>query len=170
MITAIKMSLILGTLLGMAHQWQGILDNGSVDWLAWLVSYGLCFGVFYYWEKFQAALAKKVDIEDASIYGSITPAQLDALYKQSIIVERNAHKANTVFNQQLNYVRKLLSKAQNLSPGDDFDNLHQNLIHEISLLEHHIERLLQEMNKNVMLGEKLQQSVANIDPELGVLD
>jgi len=170
MATAIKMSLILGTLLGMAHQWQGIIDNGSVDWLPWLISYALCFGVFYYWDKIQSTLGKKEEQEEDSIFGSITPAQLDALYKQAIIVERNAIKANTVFNQQLDYVRKLLQKAQNLSPGDDFDSLHKNLVHELTVLEHHIERLLQEMNKNVKLGEKLQQSVANIDPEIGVLD
>jgi len=168
-ITAIKMSLILGTLLGMTHQWEGMLENGSVDWLAWLISYGLCFMVFFYWDKLKKTSPSDADT-DESVFGSITPAQLDALYKQSIIVERNAHKANRVFTQQLSYVRKLLEKTKNLAPGDDFESLHESLVKELSVLEHHIERLLQEMNKNVKLGEKLQQSVANIDPELGVLD
>ena len=66
-------------------------------------------------------------------------------------------------------MRKLLSKAQNLSQGDDFEPLHRSLVQELTVLEQHIERLLEEMNKNVKLGEKLQQSVANIDPEIGVL-
>ena len=74
-----------------------------------------------------------------------------------------------MFSQQLAYVRKLLSKAQNLSQGDDFEPLHRSLVQELTVLEQHIERLLEEMNKNVKLGEKLQQSVANIDPEIGVL-
>lgn len=168
MAMAIKMSLIVGTLLGMVHQWQGMLHNGSVDWLAWIVSYTLCFLVFFYWDRLYQ---KQIQVEDEpGVFGSITPAQLDALYKQSIIVERNAHKANLVFSQQLNYVRKLLDKTKNLAPGDDFHAHHQNLVQELTVLEHHIERLLQEMNKNVKLGEKLQQSVANIDPEIGVLD
>ncbi|GAA6135330.1 hypothetical protein NBRC116188_21200 [Oceaniserpentilla sp. 4NH20-0058] len=169
MVAAIKMSLIVGTLLGMAHQWQGILSNASVDWIAWAVSYLLCFLAFFYWDKFSKA-SLQTDHEDDSPFGIITPAQLDALYKQSIIVERNAHKANKVFSQQLGYVHKLLEKTKNLSPGDDFESLHTNLVYELSVLEQHIERLLLEMNKNVKLGEKLQQSVANLDPEIGVLD
>lgn len=169
MVTAIKMSLILGTLLGMAHQWQGMLSNGSVDWVAWIISYLLCFFAFFYWDKIHTS-SLVTDHAHDSPFGIITPAQLDALYKQSIIVEQNAHKANKVFSQQLGYVRKLLEKTKNLSPGDDFESLHHNLVHELSVLEHHIERLLLEMNKNVKLGEKLQQSVANLDPEIGVVD
>ena len=112
---------------------------------------------------------KNIDSEPADApLGSVSAAQLDALYKQSIIVERNAHKANAVFTQQLNYVRKLLHKTQSLAPGDDFEQVHANLVQELTVLEHHIERLLEEMSKNVKLGEKLQQSVANIDPEIGV--
>lgn len=168
MVMAIKMSLILGSLLGMAHQWQAVLHNGTVDWLAWLVSYVLCFTVFYFWGKQQAKLTQ--DNLDETPMGSVSPAQLDALYKQSIIVERNAIKANSVFTQQLSYVRKLIKKTQSLSQGDDFENVHNALIRELTVLESHIERLLEEMNKNVKLGEKLQQSVANIDPEIGVLD
>ncbi|MAA71758.1 MAG: hypothetical protein CL679_08525 [Bermanella sp.] len=166
MLMVIKMSLILGTLLGITHQWSAILENGSLNWLAWLISYVLCFVVFYFWDKHNK---KHIDTEpvDAPL-GSVSAAQLDALYKQSIIVERNAHKANAVFTQQLNYVRKLLHKTQSLAPGDDFEQVHANLVQELTVLEHHIERLLEEMNKNVKLGEKLQQSVANIDPEIGV--
>lgn len=167
MVMAIKMSLILGTLLGVVHQWPAMVDDGNLDWLAWSISYLLCFAVFYCWDKHNQ---KQGDDEDMPVMGSVSPAQLDALYKQSIIVERNAHKANAVFTQQLNYVRKLLQKTQNLSPGDDFDQAHSALVRELTVLEHHIERLLEEMTKNVKLGEKLQQSVANIDPEIGVLD
>ena len=167
MMMAIKMSLILGSLLGIVHQWSAILENGSVNWLAWLASYAMCFGVFFFLGKQNE---KQTDeLQDDVPLGSVSPAQLDALYKQSIIVERNAHKANAVFSQQLNYVRKLLNKTQNLAPGEDFDSLHTDLVQELTVLEHHIERLLEEMNKNVRLGEKLQQSVANIDPEIGVL-
>jgi len=165
MLMSIKMSLILGTLLGVVHQWNAILENGALNWLAWLVSYVVCFAVFFLWDKHNKKQADNVD----EPVGSVSPAQLDALYKQSIIVERNAHKANAVFTQQLNYVRKLLHKTQNLAPGENFDQLHQNLVEELTVLEHHIERLVEEMGKNVKLGEKLQQSVANIDPEIGVL-
>jgi hypothetical protein len=164
---AIKMSLILGTLLGIAHQWTAILEDGSVNWLAWMISYVICFCVFYLWDKQNKKQAD--NMHDDGPLGSVSPAQLDALYKQSIIVERNAHKANAVFTQQLNYVRKLLHKTQSLAPGDDFEQLHGDLVQEITVLEHHIERLLEEMSKNVKLGERLQQSVANIDPEIGIL-
>lgn len=163
----IKMSLILGTLLGIVHQWPAMLENGSVNWFAWLMSYAICMCAFYFLDKKYQKESEK--IEDDAPLGIISPAKLDALYKQSIIVERNAHKANAVFSQQLAYVRKLLSKAQNLSQGDDFEPLHRSLVQELTVLEQHIERLLEEMNKNVKLGEKLQQSVANIDPEIGVL-
>jgi hypothetical protein len=167
MLMVIKMSLILGSLLGIVHQWSAILENGSLNWVAWLISYNLCFAVFYFWDKHTQK--QILDQPEDAPLGSVSAAQLDALYKQSIIVERNAHKANAVFTQQLNYVRKLLHKTQSLAPGDDFEQLHSNLVQELTVLEHHIERLLEEMNKNVKLGEKLQQSVANIDPEIGVL-
>ncbi|MGR6874605.1 hypothetical protein ACU6U9_20455 [Pseudomonas sp. HK3] len=161
------MSLILGTLLGIVHQWPAMLENGSVNWFAWLMSYAICMGVFYFLDK---RSKKQIDyVDDDTPMGTISPAKLDALYKQSIIVERNAHKANAVFTQQLNYVRKLLHKTQSLSQGDDFESMHTSLVQELTVLEQHVERLVEEMGKNVKLGEKLQQSVANIDPEIGVL-
>ena len=72
MLMVIKMSLILGTLLGITHQWSAILENGSLNWLAWLISYVLCFVVFYFWDKHNK---KHIDTEpvDAPL-GSVSAA------------------------------------------------------------------------------------------------
>jgi len=42
------------------------------------------------------------------------------------------------------------------------------LLKELQQLELRISNIVKEMEKNVKLGEKLQQSVANIDPEIGI--
>lgn len=163
----LKYSIVLGTLIGLGFYFTGLLIGNQLNWIGWLVAYPLCFAVFHFVSFTQASAEE--DFEEGSGQTTINSAHLEALYKQAMIVERNAQKANAVFSKQLAYVNKLVQKTRDLSPGDDFDMAHGNLIKELDVLEHHVERLLEEMQKNVKLGEKLQQSVANLDPEIGVL-
>ena len=176
---AVKFSLILTTLMGLIFQWPlinqepgipqelGIVHGHELNWLVWLSAYVVSFVVVYVLQ-YQKPEPEQDHVEDSP--SSISPAHLEALYKQAMIVERNAIKANTVFDQQLHYVHKLVEKTKNLEHGKDFDTTHASLVKELAVLEQHVQRLVLEMNKNVKLGEKLQQSVANIDPEIGVMD
>jgi len=165
-IQLVKLSFLLATIIGIGFNFPALINNGDINWIGWLLSYVACF-VFFYFYIFKSDQSS--DLETEEITGSINPAHLEALYKQSMIVERNAQKANVVFTQQLEYVKNILHKAKHLSPDDDFHETHESLVSELDVLEHHLERLLGEMKKNVKLGEKLQQSVANIDPEIGVI-
>jgi hypothetical protein len=161
----IKTALILGTLMTVIHQWAALIDASPVDWLALFLCYGLSFLVSFWLLKAQ----EKTMQNDQSAGVVINPKHIEALYKQAGLVERNAHKANAVFIHQLQYIKKLLDKTKNLEDGADYDLAHQDLVKELSVLEQHVELIASEMNKNVKLGEKLQQSVANIDPEIGLL-
>jgi len=163
----LKYSCLLGTLIGLAFYFSGLLLNNELNWLGWLLAYPMCFAVFHFVDM--TTTSAQGSTEDESDLPGISPAHLEALYKQAMIVERNAQKANAVFSKQLAYVNKLVQKTRELRPGDDFDQAHASLVKELDVLEQHVERLLEEMQKNVKLGEKLQQSVANIDPEIGVL-
>lgn len=163
----LKYSIVLGTLVGLGFYFSGLLLNNQLNWVGWLLSYPFCFAVFHFVSFAQDS--ESHGLGDQMEASSISPAHLEALYKQAMIVERNAQKANAVFSKQLAYVNKLVQKTKDLSPGEDFDQAHASLVSELDILEHHVERLLEEMKKNVKLGEKLQQSVANIDPEIGVL-
>ena len=167
MAVKLKNSIVLGTLIGLVFYFSGLMLDNQLNWMGWLVAYPLCFAFFHFISLNENTASSDV-MESESIAG-VSPAHLEALYKQAMIVERNAQKANAVFSKQLTYVNKLVQKTKELSPGDDFDQAHANLVKELDILEHHVERLLEEMKKNVKLGEKLQQSVANIDPEIGVL-
>ena len=163
----LKYSLVLGTLVGLGFYFSGLLLDNQLNWFGWLLAYPFCFAVFHF-VSFTDTVQSTPIAEGSDVVG-ISPAHLESLYKQAMIVERNAQKANAVFSKQLAYVNKLVQKTRDLSPGDDFDQAHASLVKELDILEHHVERLLEEMQKNVKLGEKLQQSVANIDPEIGVL-
>lgn len=165
MIKLAKQTFLLGTLIGLGFNYHTLMLAADVNWTGWLLCYVICF-VFL---KFYILNTEHAPQQAAEIPAGVNPDHLNALYKQSMIVERNAQKASLVFTKQLDYVKRILVKAKNLTPGDDFDLTHQNLVEELDVLEHHIEKLLEEMKKNVKLGEKLQQSVANIDPEIGVL-
>jgi hypothetical protein len=165
-IQRVKLSFLLATLIGIAFNFQALLEGGDINWLAWLLTYGLCFSFFYFYMS--KSHAEPSD-DFPELPSSVNPDHLEALYKHAMIVERNAKKANLVFDQQLDYVKKVIKRARLLTPESDFKATHQTLIKELDVLELHIERLLGEMKKNVKLGEKLQQAVANIDPEIGVL-
>jgi hypothetical protein len=161
-----KLSFSLATLIGIAFNFEALLNAGYVNWLGWLLTYMFCF-VFFYFYLFRNN--PKI-IDDLNIQnGTVSPDHLEALYKHAMIVERNAQKANIVFSQQLLYVKKVINQAKQLNPGNDFHRNHEILVKQLNSLEHHLERLLGEMKKNVKLGEKLQQSVANIDPEIYIL-
>ena len=162
----VKLSFLLATIIGFGFNFEALISNGDINWLGWLITYAVCFSFFYFYLFKLESSSEEQNIEPAV---SINPAHLEALYKQAMIVERNAQKANLVFSQQLEYVKKILHKAKHLDPNEDFNVTHESLIKELDILEHHLERLLGEMKKNVKLGEKLQQSVANIDPEIGVI-
>lgn len=162
----VKLSFLLATLIGITFNFEALLNSGHVNWLGWLTTYVLCFAFFYFY-LFKNSTAKSDEYETHN--GTVSPDHLEALYKHASIVERNAHKANAVFGQQLLYVKKVIVKAKKLNPDEDFSRTHDCLVKQLSSLEHHLERLLGEMKKNVKLGEKLQQSVANIDPEIGLL-
>lgn len=163
----IKLSLILGSAITLIHQWPALLEEEPVNWLALLLSYSVAF-VSFYWANVFLGQVKNTDLTADSPH-QLNPQHLEALYKQASLVERNAHKANTVFNNQLQYIKKLLASTKKLEHGDDYDTAHANLVKELAVLEKHVERIVMEMNKNVKLGEKLQQSIANIDPEIGVI-
>ncbi len=166
MIQQVKLSFLLATLIGIGFNLDPLINSGDVNWIGWLISYFVCFGFIHFYLSNSKVVNEQ---EYKEPLGSVSSAHLEALYKQAMIVERNAQKANIVFSQQLKYVKNILHKAKHLSQGDDFELSHGTLIKELDVLEHHLERLLSEMQKNVKLGEKLQQSVANIDPELGVV-
>jgi len=161
-----KLSFLLATLIGLGFNFPALIDAGQINWLGWLLAYAICFAFFYFYLPKETPESEEYPEE---IPGSVSPAQLESLYKQAMIVERNAQKADKVFSQQLEYVNKLVQKTKKLSPGPDFDAAHASLVKELDILEHHVERLLEEMQKNVKLGGRLLQSVANIDPEIGVI-
>lgn len=161
----IKTALILGTLMTVIHQWASLIEARPVDWLALIFCYALSFLTAYWFIKTNTAPPASANSSSVSI----DPKHIEALYKQAGLVERNAHKANAVFTHQLQYIKKLLEKTKNLESGVDYDLAHQDLVKELSVLEQHVELIVSEMNKNVKLGERLQQSVANIDPEIGLL-
>ncbi len=163
----IKLSLILGSAITLIHQWPALLEEEPVNWLSLLLSYSAAFTSFYWANKFLVPV-KYVE-PSSNVAHQLNPQHLEALYKQASLVERNAHKANTVFNHQLQYIKKLLASTKKLEHGEDYDQAHANLVKELAVLEKHVERIVMEMNKNVKLGEKLQQSIANIDPEIGVI-
>ncbi len=161
----IKNTLIVATLLTTIHQWPALLDQQSVDWLAVLLSYLVVFITLFILLK--NSPVKDHDIEQTA--PRLDPQRLNVLYRQASLVERNAHKANAVLIRQLEYIQKLLSKLKSQNHGDDYDIAHNELINEMAILEKYVSRIATEMEKNVKLGEKLQQSIANIDPEIGVL-
>mgnify|MGYP000040490493 FL=1 len=163
----IKLSLILGSVITLVHQWPALFEQVPVDWLAISLSYGVAFLAFYWVTK--TAIKSPTSELAGPDKAQFNPQHLEALYKQASLVERNAHKANRVFSHQLQYIKKLLAKTKKLEHGEDYDAAHASLVKELAVLEHHVERIVTEMNKNVKLGEKLQQSIANIDPEIGVL-
>lgn len=175
MLNAIKYSVILTTCLGVLFQWSAIQGfvNGTdepsqgLSLLVWLSAYVLCFLLVY---ALQHEKQAESGDQEFDLPNGVSPAQIEALYKHAMLVERNALKANTVFEQQLVYVSKLLQKTKDLDQASDFHKSHANLVKELQVLESHVQRLSQEMNKNVKLGEKLQQTVANIDPDIGVVD
>lgn len=162
----VKASLILGSLLVVSNQWSAWLDDMPTNWLAVCITYVLCFVAFWLFERFVVSLKAPIESDEHS--PAISPQHLDALYKQAMIVEKNAYKANTVFNQQLQYIRKILHKINSQPDQAEPIALKNEIFKELSVLEHHVERIVTEMNKNIKLGEKLQQSIANIDPEIGV--
>ena len=162
----VKLSFLLATLIGIAFNFEALLNSGNVNWLGWLATYILCFAFLYFY-FFKNISSKSDELEISNV--TVSPDHLEALYKHAMIVERNAQKANIVFGQQLLYVKKVIEKAKSLNPEEDFPRTHDHLVKQLSSLEHHLERLLGEMKKNVTLGEKLQQSVANIDPEIRLL-
>lgn len=147
------------------HQWASLIEAQPVDWLALIFCYALSFLAAFWLIKNNTESPSHGNASSVSI----DPKHIEALYKQAGLVERNAHKANAVFTHQLQYIKKLLEKTKNLESGVDYDQAHQDLVKEISVLEQHVELIVSEMNKNVKLGERLQQSVANIDPEIGLL-
>jgi len=163
----IKFSILLSTSIILLMYFGNVMMDAPVNWLACVLVFPISFGVLMGFQKLLLSTQKPSGGDESQT--QVNPAHLEALYKQAMIVERNAQKANKVFSQQLMYVRKLVTKTRELKPGDDFTSAHEALVTELDVLEQHVERLLIEMQKNVKLGEKLQQSVANLDPEIGVL-
>ena len=161
----IKNTLILATLITVIHQWPALVDQQPVGWLAILLSYFAVFLTLF-------LLLRTSSVNDGSAedaFPRLDPQHLNALYRQASLVERNAHKSSAVFIRQLKYIQKLRSKLKNLDHGDDYSSARTELIGEMEILEKYVSRAVSEMNKNVKLGEKLQQSIANIDPDIGVL-
>ena len=162
----VKASLILGSLLVVSNQWSAWLEDMPTNWWAVCITYVLCFLGFWAVERFKGT-TQDLDAVFTPNQG-VSPQHLEALYKQAMIVEKNAYKANAVFTQQLQYIRKILHKLNQQSDEADPLTVKKEITKEISVLDHHVERIVTEMHKNIKLGEKLQQSIANIDPEIGV--
>lgn len=163
--TQIIITLILGTLLTALNQWSAVVAGDSVQWLPTLSTYALIFITLHLLDK-RKSLSTMAPTE---AMGSVSPQHINALYKQAMIVERNARKANAAFTNQLKSIQALLEHTKQLDSTADFAKAHQDVVDELQQLEKRIGNILKEMEKNVKLGEKLQQSVANIDPEIGIL-
>jgi Ca2+/Na+ antiporter len=161
-----KLSFLLATIIGFCFNFEALISNGDINWISWLITYVVCFAFFY----FYVFTTKSKDSEEymPESNSSVNPTHVEALYKQSMIVERNAKKANLVLSQQLVLVKNILNKTKDLNENKDLSKSFGLPVKELEVLDHNLERLLCEMKKNVRLGEKLQQSVANIDPEIGV--
>jgi len=164
---AIKATLVLGTLLMVINQWSEFMAGDTVQWVPTVLTYVVVFLAVYGYQYHQAK--KQQDIMSDEVMGTVSPQHVNALYKQAMIVERNAHKANAAFTHQLKTIHLLIERTQQLDNSADFEQSHTELVHELQQLEARISKIVKEMEKNVKLGEKLQQSVANIDPEIGVL-
>lgn len=160
-----KFALLTGTLFAVI-QFAPALIGEAQDPSYWVIMAGylVSFFAFYFYDALLNS--QKEDTEDENPH----LAHIEALYKQAMIVVKNANKTNTVFQRQLSYVQHLIDKSRDLQPGDDFERLQKELTHELAVLEKHVEHIMVEMQKNVRLGEKLQQTIANLDPEIGVLD
>lgn len=163
----IKMTLVLGTVLTVINQWSELMAGAMVQWIPTVLTYVVIFAAIYGYNRLNQ---KNLDAGESSdeVMGTVSPQHINALYKQSMIVERNAHKANAAFNNQLNTIHALIERTQKLDNAEDFEQSHGELLKELRQLEMRISNIVKEMEKNVKLGEKLQQSVANIDPEIGI--
>lgn len=165
--THIKLTLILGTLLTVVHQWSALLAGDMVQWIPTLTSYVIIYCSLYALERYQRSHTDE-PLTDEPL-GTVSSQDISALYKQAMIVERNAHKANAAFTNQLKTIRSLIERTKAVKTSKHFDEVHGELVTELKEIEKRIANIVKEMEKNVKLGEKLQQSVANIDPEIGVL-
>lgn len=165
--TNIKLTLILGTLLTVVHQWSALLAGDMVQWIPTLTSYLIIYLSLYGLDRYKQGQSDDGSHDEPM--GTVSPQHINALYKQAIIVERNAHKANAAFSNQLKTIRSLIERTKAVKTSKHFDEVHGELVTELKEIEMRIANIVKEMEKNVKLGEKLQQSVANIDPEIGVL-
>ncbi len=165
---AFMTSLIVGTILTVINQWSALFNDASVHWFPLFLTYVVPF--FVYWLGTQHGAGGAIDAVDDVSNVQVAPEHIEALYQQAMIVVKNAHKANAAFAVQLKNIHSLREKARLLQEGDDFQSIHDDLVAELGMLESRIEKILKEMGKNVRLGEKLQQSVANIDPAIGIDD
>lgn len=163
----IKMTLVLGTVLTVINQWSELMAGAMVQWIPTVLTYVVIFAAIYGYNRLSQKNLGASEPSD-EVMGTVSPQHINALYKQSMIVERNAHKANAAFNNQLNTIHALIERTQKLDNADDFEQSHGELLKELQQLELRISNIVKEMEKNVKLGEKLQQSVANIDPEIGI--
>ncbi|WP_396589235.1 hypothetical protein [Bermanella sp. R86510] len=160
----IKFSLLCGTLFALILSYPVIVDSTAQFPVINIVAgYVASFACFYFSQML--SLSEKLNNDETQP----NMAHIEALYRQAMIVVKNAEKTNAVFKHQLAYVQKLIEKSRHLQPGPDFERTHEELTHELSVLEKHVQHITVEMQKNVRLGEKLQQTVANIDPEIGIL-
>lgn len=159
-----KFALLTGTLFALL-QFTPALMSDAADPSYWVLiaGYLVSFFAFYFYDALLKSQQDEYE-DDPHL------AHIEALYKQAMIVVKNANKTNSVFQRQLSYVQHLIEKCRHLQPGDDFARLQEELTHELAVLEKHVEHIMVEMQKNVRLGEKLQQTIANLDPEIGVLD
>lgn len=165
--SSVKVTLILATVLTVINQWTVLVEGGVVQWVPTILTYLVTFGAVYTVNRLNMVQAKD-EHYDHEIMGTVSPQHINTLYKQSMIVERNAHKANAAFAKQLKNIHKLVERIQQLDNAEDFEQHHTELVNELQQLETRIGNIVKEMEKNVKLGEKLQQSVANIDPEIGI--
>lgn len=160
-----KFALLMGTLFALL-QFAPALMSDAADPSYWVLAAGylVSFFAFYFYDALIQSQKQEEQEDNPHL------AHIEALYKQAMIVVKNANKTNSVFQRQLSYVQHLIEKCRHLQPGDDFERLQEELTHELAVLEKHVEHIMVEMQKNVRLGEKLQQTIANLDPEIGVLD
>ena len=137
---AMLVSLVVGSILTVVNQWDALINDTPVKWIPVLLTYLVPFLVFILGSRQRRAGLDANDIHENM--SGVAPEHIEALYRQAMIVEKNAHKANAAFGMQLKNIRGMAEKTRRLEPGVDFDQAHNALVDELAMLEQRVEKIL----------------------------